>query len=72
MLGIWGECITEIFEDHRKNYNLMKHNFAGPPIIKDKFRAAMRKIKSGKATGPDRISVELLEALEDNKCYLHL
>ena len=35
------------------------------PITKDEIRAAIRKIKSGKATGPDNISVELLEALED-------
>ncbi|GFR99386.1 hypothetical protein ElyMa_004527200 [Elysia marginata] len=43
----------------------MKRNFAGPPILKDEVRAAIRKMKSGKATGPDKISVELIEALED-------
>ena len=43
----------------------MKQNFAGPPTMKNEIVAAMRKMKSGKATGPDSISVELLEALED-------
>ena len=33
--------------------------------MKDALRAAIRKMKFGKATGPDSISVELLEALED-------
>ena len=43
----------------------MKPNFAGPLIMKDEIRAAIRKMKLGKATGPDTVSVELLEALED-------
>ena len=33
--------------------------------MKDKIRAALRKMKLGKAIGPDSMSVELLEALED-------
>ena len=34
--------------------------------MKDEIQAAIRKMKLGKATGPDSISVELLEALEDS------
>ena len=52
-------------EDYRKDYNVMKYNFAGPSIIKDEIRAAISKIKLGKATGPDNISLELFKALED-------
>ena len=37
----------------------MKGNFAGPPIMKDKIWAAIRKMKLSKATGPHSISVEL-------------
>ena len=40
-------------------------NLAGPAIMKDEIRAALQKMKLGKATGPDSISVDLLEALED-------
>ena len=49
--------ISKLFEDHRKDYNVMKHNFAGLPIMKDEIRAAIRKmkLKLGKATGPDGI-----------------
>ena len=43
----------------------MKKNFAGPPIKKDEVREAMRKMKTGKATGPDGLSIELIEALEE-------
>ena len=32
--------------------------------MKDEIRAARRKMKPGKATGPDTISVEILDALE--------
>ena len=43
----------------------MKCNFVGPPIMKDEISAAIRKIKSSKATVPDSISVDFLEALKD-------
>ncbi|GFO33982.1 retrovirus-related pol polyprotein line-1 [Plakobranchus ocellatus] len=43
----------------------MKNNFAGPPIMKEEVETAIKKMKHGKATGPDNISVELIEALED-------
>ena len=58
-----GQSNFELFKDHRKDYNVMKHNFASPPIMKDEIWAAIRKMKLGKATGPDSISMELLEAV---------
>ena len=60
ILDIWAEYISELFEDYRNDYSKMKHNFAGPPIMKDEIRAALRK-----ETDPNSISVELLKALED-------
>ena len=33
--------------------------------MKDEVREAMRKMKTGKATGPDGLSIELIEALEE-------
>ncbi|GFS03903.1 RNA-directed DNA polymerase from mobile element jockey-like [Elysia marginata] len=65
ILERWAEYIEELFNDNRKEYDVMERNFAGPPILKVEVRAAIRKMKSGKATGPDKISVELIEALED-------
>ena len=58
---------SKLFEDHRKGYNVMKRNFTGPPIMKMKgeIRAAIRKMKTGKATKSDSILLELLEAPSD-------
>ena len=39
--------------DHGKENNVMKHNFAGPPIMKDEIRVPIKKMKLGKATSPD-------------------
>ncbi|GFR94597.1 endonuclease-reverse transcriptase [Elysia marginata] len=43
----------------------MKGNFAGPPILKDKVRTAIWKMKNGKATGPDNITAEKIKALDE-------
>ena len=37
----------------------------GPPILKDEIECALKSMKYGKATGPDNISIEMIEALED-------
>ena len=65
ILERWAEYIQELFFDERKDPDVMNGNFAGPPILKDEVRAATKKMKNGKATGPDGISVELIEALGD-------
>ena len=65
ILERWAEYIGELFEDNGKEHNVMKKNFAGPSIMKDEVREAMRKMKTGKATGPDGLSIELIEALEE-------
>ena len=41
----------------------MKNNFAGPPIMKDVVRAAIKMMKHGKALGPDDVAIEEVEAL---------
>ena len=34
ILDRWAEYISELFEDHREDYNVMKQNFAGPLVLK--------------------------------------
>ncbi|GFS24491.1 endonuclease-reverse transcriptase [Elysia marginata] len=65
LLERWAEYIGELFDDDRKDHDVMKRNFAGLPILEDEVRSAIRKMKTGKATGPDGVSIELIEALED-------
>ncbi|GFO05996.1 RNA-directed DNA polymerase from mobile element jockey-like [Plakobranchus ocellatus] len=65
ILERWAEYIRELFKDYRKDHNIMKNNFAGPSIMKEEVETAIKNMKHGKATGPDNISVELIEALED-------
>ncbi|GFO48682.1 upf0568 protein c14orf166 homolog [Plakobranchus ocellatus] len=64
ILERWAEYIRELFKDDRKD-QVMKNNFAGPPIMKEEVETAIKKMKHGKAAGPDNISVELIEARED-------
>ncbi|GFO09043.1 RNA-directed DNA polymerase from mobile element jockey-like [Plakobranchus ocellatus] len=65
ILERWAAYIRELFKGDRKDHNIMKNNFAGPSIMKEEIETAIKKMKHGKATGPDNISVELIEALED-------
>ena len=45
---------------------MRQHNFACTPVIKDEILTAKKeKMKLGKATDPEKISVEHLEVLED-------
>ena len=60
----WSEYIQELFDDERKDIKVMKNKFAGPTIMKD-VRAAIQNMKGGKATGPDNIATEQIEALEE-------
>ncbi|GFN90607.1 RNA-directed DNA polymerase from mobile element jockey-like [Plakobranchus ocellatus] len=53
ILERWAEYIRELFKDNRKDHNIMKNNFAGPPIMKEEVKAAIKKMKHGKATGLD-------------------
>ena len=60
----WIEFISEIFDNPRKDYSIMKGNFAILFIMKDEIWAAVRKMKLVKTTGSDSITVELLKAVE--------
>ena len=53
IVGRWTEQKSKLFEDHRKDYNVMKHKFASPAFMEDEIQAAIRKMKSGKAKDTD-------------------
>ena len=67
----WSEYIQEqyIIYDSNSDENLtMKVHDEGPEILKEDVQYALRKTNSGKATGPDGISVEMNTALE-KRCH---
>ena len=53
VLNRWSEYI-----DNRGERPAIKKNTDGPPILKAEVEAAIRKMKRGKATGPDGIPIE--------------
>ena len=66
ILSRWEEYIGDLFEDDRGERPEINKEMEGPPILKDKkIECALKSMKYGKATGPDNISVEMIEALED-------
>ena len=44
---------------------IIKKDMDGPPILKEEVSAAIRKMKHGKAVGPDNIPIEVFAVLED-------
>ena len=59
------EYISELYHDERGDKPLIKKNFDGPPIMKDEVRKAVKSMKKGKAAGPDKITVEMIESLDE-------
>ena len=57
----WEEYIKELYNDER-GQKPIKTNNEGPPILKEEIKAALNKMKKNKATGPDNIETEMLEA----------
>ena len=44
----WDEYISELFRDNRQENINFQYNGEGPPILKEKVKDAMKKIKFGK------------------------
>ena len=58
----WTEYIKELYEDEQEVIDL-ELDEQGPEIMKEEIRAAMNRMKKGKAIGNDGIAVEMLESL---------
>ena len=64
ILNRWSEYIEELYHDVRGPPPNI-HNEEGNAILKDEVRFAFRKMKSGKAAGPDELPFELIAALDE-------
>ena len=66
ILERWEEYIKDLYGDNERNEHYrIRTNTEGPQILKSEVEYAMKKTKKGKAPGPDNITIELLEALEE-------
>ena len=65
VLNRWSEYIEDLFQDDRGEKHIIKKDMGGPPILKEEVSAAIRKMKHGKAVGPDNIPIEVFAVLED-------
>ena len=52
-------------EMRTETMNLFYNNQEGPPLLKDEVRQALKKMKNGKAPGPDKICIEMITSLEE-------
>lgn len=59
----WAEYIEELFDDDRGEKPNLNKPIEGPPILKDEVENAIKKMKHGRAPGPDNIPVEIYDAL---------
>eukprot|EP00795_Rhopilema_esculentum_P004439 gene4439-20678_t len=58
----WEECIEELFDDERGIKRTRKDEDHGEDNLKSEVEFALRKIKRGKAPGPDQVNVEMLDS----------
>ena len=65
ILERWAEYISELYHDERGDKSPIMKNFDGPPIVKDEVRKAVKLMKKGKTAGPDKITVEMIESLDE-------
>ncbi|GFO19395.1 RNA-directed DNA polymerase from mobile element jockey-like [Plakobranchus ocellatus] len=65
ILNRWSEYVEDLFKDDRCEKPKIKKNIAGPTILEEEVEAAIKKMKNGKATGPDNIPVEIIKALNN-------
>ena len=65
VLNRWSKYIEDLFQDDRGEKPVIKKDMDGQPILKEEVSAAIRKMKHGKAVGPDNIPIEVFAVLED-------
>ncbi|GFR66047.1 RNA-directed DNA polymerase from mobile element jockey-like [Elysia marginata] len=63
-LDRWSEYISELFDDDRNEDLTLQGIPEGPEIMREEVENTIRNMKTGKATGPDMISTEMMQALE--------
>ena len=61
----WKEYTEELFWDNRSNKPALQNSQDGPKILKAEVEKAIKKMKQGKAAGPDKITTEMIKSLSN-------
>ncbi|GFO13421.1 endonuclease-reverse transcriptase [Plakobranchus ocellatus] len=65
ILNRWSEYVKELFKDDKWKKPNIEKNIEGSSIFKEEVEAAIKKMKNGKAIGPDNIPVDIVKALDN-------
>ena len=60
ILERWTEYIGDLYNDTRNEERTGRTNNDGPPILEEEVINALKKMKNGKAAGPDSITKEMM------------
>ena len=61
----WSEYISELLDDDDRNEDLTLQDIPeGSEIMREEVENTIKNMETGKATGPDMISTEMMQALE--------
>ena len=64
ILEKWTEYIGDLYNDNRDEDRRIESNNDCPSIMEEEVSTALKKMKDGKAVGPDNITTEMIKALE--------
>ena len=65
ILNRWSEYIKDLYNDERCPAPPISNGTEGSPILVEEVEHALKKMKKGKAAGPDDVPIELITALQD-------
>ena len=65
MLERWEEYTKELFEDNRESTIKISKEKENLPFTKDEKEKAIKTMPKNKATGPDEVAIEQIQAMDD-------
>ena len=65
VLNRWSEYIEDPYNDERCPAPPISNGTEGSPILVEEVEHALKKMKKGKAAGPDDVPIELITVLQD-------
>uniref|UniRef100_A0A8D8TK36 Craniofacial development protein 2 n=1 Tax=Cacopsylla melanoneura TaxID=428564 RepID=A0A8D8TK36_9HEMI len=64
-IQLWEQYIEQLFDDERESVENIESPPSGPEILKEEISYAIQNIKRGKAPGPDELSGDVFQLIDD-------